>query len=208
MRSFDPVRLQEEHLTAILPIWKAQDNIVRKLQAFPGACVLSDFLSQCVEFKLKSETLAMAARKRPAIELKLLAQQQANSLLTGQIEYAEEQIPALQRALVSSREESEVDERLSPDLTALTLGSTDLSRAVVIEERTIGVAPFHEGTATGGLLKTVSPRHSVLHTTSFPNFETRDLYRERPPTEETEFHIAYEDAGEVSKFCGSRFLCM
>jgi len=208
MKAVDLVKLQEEQLTALLPIWKAHDNIARKLQSFPGACVLSDFLSLCVEFKLKSETLAMSARKHPALELKLQVQQQANSVLATQIAYAEEQIPALQRALLSSREDSEVDERLSPELTALSMGSTDLSKAVVIEERTIGVAPFREGTATGGLLKTGSPRHSVLPGSYFPNFETRDLYRERPPTEETEFRIQYEDAGEVAPFCRSRFLCM
>lgn len=208
MKSVDLVKLQEEQLTALLPIWKAHDNIARKLQPFPGACLLSDFLSLCVEFKLKSETLATFARKHPALERKLQAQQLANAQLSSQIAFAEEQIPSLQRALLSSREDSEVDERLSPDLTGFSIGSTDLSKAVVIEERTIGIAPFREGTATGGLLKIGSPRHSALPSTSFPNFETRDLYRERPPTEEEEFHIQYEDAGEVSQFCRSRFLCM
>ena len=205
-----PDELKEEQLTALLPVWKSQEQIHHKLQgAFAGAVVLTEFIALCVEYKLKNETLATSSRKFPNLEKKLKSQQDDLSSLTHQIDFCERQILKLHRALLSSHENSEVDERLTPDLTGLSIGSTDLSKAVVIEERTIGVAPFREGTASGGIMKTVSPKHSVLPQGElFPNFEKGDLYRDRPPSEESSFEIAYEDSPSVSRFCGSNFFCM
>lgn len=188
MAGISPELMTEEQLNSLLPIWQLHKSGCPGLTAAGSA--LCCFIALCVEVKLKIETRAGAEHRLPHLQRKLqnqrclLASLEADSKNKEELEY------------------SEVDEKMCSDLTGVT---GDLSKAVVIEERTIGVRHLRHGTASGGLLSRTS--NSFLQSeVFFPDFEKQDLYQERPAVEE-EFEVAMEGEREAIR-CGSRFFCM
>jgi hypothetical protein len=188
MAGISPELMTEEQLNSLLPIWQLHKSGCPGLTAAGSA--LCCFIALCVEVKLKIETRAGAEHRLPHLQRKLqnqrclLASLEADSKNKEELEY------------------SEVDEKMCSDLTGVT---GDLSKAVVIEERTIGVRHLRHGTASGGLLSRTA--NSFLQSeVSFPDFEKQDLYQERPAVEE-EFEVAMEGEREAIR-CGSRFFCM
>ena len=183
LSTLNAANLKEEQLTELLPIWKRyQSGLLPNLG--PGATALLQFLSCCVEYKLKSETVATAAHKLPRLQHK-------QTHLCSLIRSLESQL---------SQEEcdiSDLDEKLSGDQTGLTL---DLSKAVAIEERTIGVSMVRRGTASGGVLG----RAEV----SFPEFTRSDLYQDHFPCHTEALDLVLEGEYEVSGYCGSKLFCM
>lgn len=186
MADVDPERMTEEQLSALLPIWKLHQSGSSSLS--PAGQVLCQFIALCVEVKLKSETRANAERRLPRLLQKLNSQR---SLLAS-----------LEADRKGNEEWSEVDEKMCSDLTGIT---GDLSKAVVLEERTIGVRHLRRGTASGGVLSRAA--NSMLPNVSFPDFDRQDLYQERPPEEE-DWEVALEGEPEAIRLCGARFFCM
>lgn len=183
LSTLNAANLKEEQLTELLPIWKRyQSGLFPNLG--PGATALLQFISYCVEYKLKSETVATAARKLPRLQ------------------YKQTHLCSLIRSLESqlSQEEcdiGELDEKLSGDQTGLTL---DLSKAVMVEERTIGVSMVRRGTASGGVLG----RGEV----SFPEFTRSDLYQDHFPCPTETLDLVLEGEYEVFGYCGPKLFCM
>jgi len=182
MAEVNPDTMTEEQLSALLPIWQLHKSGSAGLS--PAGLALCHFIALCVEVKLKSETRASAERRLPRLQRKLSSHR---SLLAG-LEAGEK------------GEWNDVDEKLSSDLTGLT---GDFCKAVVLEERTVGVRHLRHGTASGGLLSRAA--NSLLHSSdvSFPDFEGQDLYQERPPEEDWEV-----GESEAVRLCGGGFFCL
>lgn len=188
MTEVTPELMTEEQLSALLPIWQLHQSGCAGLS--PAGAALCLYIALCVEVKLKSETRAIATRRLPRLQRKLSDQR---SLMAS--------LEAEDKELIDC---SEIDEKMCSDLTGVT---GDFSRAVVIEERTIGVRHLRHGTASGGVLSRTA--HSMVQSSdfSFPDFDRQDLYQERPP-EEDEWEVALEGEREGIRLCGSRFFCM
>jgi len=187
MAAISPELMTEEQLDFLLPIWQLHQSGCRGLT--PAGSALCCFIALCVKVKLKIETRAGAERRLPHLQQKLRTQRCLLASLEADGKGKEE------------LEYSEVDEKMCSDLTGVT---GDLSKAVVIEERTMGVRHLRRGTASGGLLSRTA--NSFMQSeVSFPDFDRQDLYQERPAEEE--FEVAMEGEREAVR-CGSRFFCM
>lgn len=183
MAEVNPEAMTEEQLSALLPIWHLHRSGSPGLS--PAGLALCHFIALCVEVKLKSETRANAERRLPRLQQKL----NSHRSLLAELE-----------ADMKGNEWSDMDEKLSSDLTGLT---GDFSKAVVLEDRTVGVRHLRHGTASGGVLSRAA--NSLLHSSdvSFPDFEGQDLYQERPPQEDWEM-----EEPEAVRLCGGRFFCL
>jgi len=195
MSSLNSANLQEEQLTELLPIWKRFQSGLLPNQG-PAATALLQFLSYSVEYKLKSEVGTTAARKLTRLQSKQIR-------LCSLIKTLESALGRFQQA-ETWIDISEMDEKLSADQTGWTLGTLDLSKAVVLEERTIGVSMLRGGTASGGVLGRQGKLNSEV---SFPDFNRSDLYPEHFPSHIETLDLVLEGEHEV-RWCGSGLFCM
>ena len=188
MNSISPDHLSEEQLSALLPIWKNQQTLQAKLaQTARGAVVIAEWISHCVEYKLKKETLNSAVKKLPELEKKVRAVMAAIATHTSALSSAETKVNQI-RQKVSQAEESAAN---FLDLSVSSLRSTAAAKMKMEEEL---------------------PRpkmQSERFQQEFPNFLSEELYQETPEERQEErFEVDFGESPGVLGCCRSRFFCM
>ena len=202
MSSVSADRLTEEQMQAMLPVWKDQHTLLTKLQKQPkGASILTEWLSSCVEYKLRKETLTAALHKLPDLEHKIRLQLQKIAETNACILVQEEKLLDLKTAITPDSEDE--GPLKSGNISLVSITSTGLSLRQ-IEDRAVSAVPLQRGTATGGLLAQLSPRSSFSRKADFPNFTSQELYGELL---EDSQHIEVENENELIGCCRSKFFC-
>ena len=224
MNSVSADRLTDEQLTELLPIWKNQQTLLVKLsKVSKGGSVIAEWISSCVEYKLRKETLTASLRKLPELEKKIRKQLKVIAEKNALILTQEEKLFDVQAALKSAQlypsfEDDPIDHAepvKSISFSQVSATSTSHSLKQGTEERAVGVAPLRKGTATGGLLIMASPRGSFGKGKSgeFPNFGSGELYSDAPlpvealKQEDLGAEIILETENELVGCCRSKFFC-
>lgn len=100
MDNISPDHLTDEQLTALLPVWKNQYKIQANLSRFTrGAVCIAQWISHCVEYKLKMETLNTAQKSLPDLEYKIKKCVGAIAEKTAELEILEKNQSKLQAQL-------------------------------------------------------------------------------------------------------------
>jgi len=207
MTSVSIDRLSEEQMQTLIPVWKNQQTLLVSLRKQPkGASILAEWLSSCVEYKLRKETLTASLHKLPDLEQKIRIQLQKIAETNAAILVLEEKLLDLRTAITPDSEDEQPLKSASLSLVSVT--STGLSLRQT-EDRAIGVVPLQKGTATGGLLAQLSPRSSFSQgkKADFPNFTSQELYGDALDSERGEEEIDVETENELIGCCRSKFFC-
>jgi len=180
MESVSAANLTEDQLTALLPVWKNQHQLQSSLhRTAKGAACIVHWISYCVEFKLKMETLSSAQKAIPDLEYKIKKCVAAIAENMKEISALEAQQTRLQAKI----EGEVVETPFSPsDQSQNSLRSTNIhakSRSDVIEG---------------------SPRPQY---SDFPNFSSKKLYGETPAQGEVDFG----ESSEYCAGCKGKLFC-
>lgn len=188
MNSISPDHLTEEQLSALLPVWKNQQTLQAKLsKTARGAVVLSEWISYCVEYKLKKETLNSAVKKLPELEKKVRSVMAAIAGHSSALAAAEAKVTEV-RQKVTQAEESAAN---FLDLSVSSLRSTAAAKMKMDD----------------GMQR--PKMHSERFQQEFPNFLSEELYQETPEERQNEqFEVDFGESPGVLGCCRSRFFCM
>lgn len=188
MNSISPDHLSEEQLSALLPIWKNQQILQAKLAKIArGAVIIAEWISYCVEYKLKKETLNSALKRLPELEKKIRTVMAAIANQTASVSSSESRVSEIRQKMTKAEESA----AQFLDLSVSSLRSTAAAK-VKVEDPT--PRP-----------KTQSPRFQQ----EFPNFLSEELYRETlAERQEQLFEVDFGESQSVLGCCRSRFFCM
>lgn len=184
MDSLSAAHLTEEQLTALLPVWKNQHQLQSALQrTAKGAANIANWISYCVEFKLKMETLNCAQKEIPELEYKI-------KKCVGAIAEKMREIGALEAQ--QTRLQAKIDGEVAYSPSSQSANSFR-STAIHIKSRSDDHTAI-ESSLRFGPQSSSSRKHS-----DFPNFGSEQLYQETPGERRGE--IEY---GESSDYCGCK----
>lgn len=188
MNSISPEHLSEEQLSALLPVWKNQQTLQAKLaKVARGAVIMAEWISYCVEYKLKKETLNSALKRLPELEKKVRTVMTAIATQTASVSSSEFKVVEVRQKMYQAEESA----AHFLDLSVSSLRSTAAAK-VKVDDPT--PRP-----------KVQSPRFQQ----EFPNFLSEELYGETPrEQEEQRFEVDFEESQSVLGCCRSRFFCM
>ena len=198
MNSISADHLTEEQLTGLLPVWKNQHVMQANLQrAGRGASVISDWISHCVEYKLKKETLNSAQRSLPDLENKINKCMATIAEKTSEATSLELELEKLHGRMEAHG--ADFDDKFSvADGSVSSLRST----AVIPKGKSEDLPPAEPYVR---FVPHSPPSHKKGE---FPNFSSDRLYEETPvENREEEFEV---DTGE-SEYCGGchgKFFCI
>lgn len=208
MTSITADHLTEEQLNELLPVWKNQQTIQSKLlKTSKGGAVLAEWISYCVEYKLKKETLNASVKKVPELERKVRTQMANIAERNVQLMTQEAQLRLVKEKMEGGgSDDFGLDENLS-GISLSSLKSTGVAMKSKTDTLVAAIPP----------LLPMSPGHTQLaqyikqalgaaETNNFPNFGSEELYNEEP--EQEDFQIEYVDASESCSACRSKFFCM
>lgn len=188
MNSISPDHLSEEQLTALLPIWKNQQSLQAKLaKSARGAVIIAEWISHCVEYKLKKETLNSAVKKLPELEKKVRTVMTAIATQTAAVGEAEGRVEEVRQKVVQA-EESAAN---FLDLSVSSLRSTAAAKMKADDS-------------------TPRPKIQSPHfKQEFPNFLSQELYQDAPDEkQEAQFEVDFSESPGVMGCCRARFFCM
>ena len=187
MSSISPDHLSEEQLSALLPVWKNQQTLQAKLaKVARGAVIIAEWISYCVEYKLKKETLNSALKRLPELEKKVRTVMAASATQSASVSSSESKVFEVRQKMCQAEESA----AHFLDLSVSSLRSTAAAK-VKVDDPT--PRP-----------KVQSPRFQ-----EFPNFLSEELYGETPrEKEEQRFEVDFGESQSVLGCCRSRFFCM
>lgn len=198
MNSISADHLSEEQLTGLLPVWKNQHVMQASLQkAGRGACVISEWISHCVEYKLKKETLNSAQRSLPDLESKTKKCMATIAEKTEESQQLDKDLELL-RTRIETHSGPDSDERLS-----FADGSVNSLKSTMAVQRIEDLLPAEPYVR---FVPHSPPSHKKAE---FPNFYSDRLYEEAPPAEfkEDDFQVDTSES-EYCRGCQSRFFCI
>ena len=201
MNSISADHLTEEQLTELLPVWKNQHLLQASLQRTArGAAIISEWISHCVEYKLKKETLTSAQKSLPDLENKVKKCVTAIGEKSNEVAALEQHLAKLHAKMDSQGGFGELEEKASlAELSVSSLRST----AVVPKSRN------EEGPAVEPNVRFVPQSPPSHRKGEFPNFSSDKLYLETPVEEQgDEFQVEF---GETSEYCGGckgKYFCI
>lgn len=207
MNNASPDLFTEEQMSVLLPVWKNQQVIVSKLEKVSkGGVILAEWISACVEYRLRKETLLAAQHKLPDLDRRLKSQLQLIAELNAAILVHEERIQETQAATSATPESTTSLRGLHLD-TSLASNASAAANYRHTEDRSVCIAPLPHGKATGGVVFQMTPRASHKRAGVFPNFASGELYRDTPELVREGPSIELENETELVGCCRSRFLC-
>lgn len=158
MGSVSAANLTEDQLTALLPVWKNQHQLQSTVQrSAKGAGSIVQWISFCVEFKLKMETLSSAQKAIPDLEYKI-------KKCVGAIADKIKKISAMEA------QQTRLQAKLEGEAVEIAFSPSDQSQ---ISHRSTAI-PAKSGSRD-------------QERSDFPNFGSAELYGETPAQGEVDF---------------------
>lgn len=212
MASITADHLSEEQLNELLPIWKNQQTIqIKLLKTSKGGALLAEWISHCVEYKLKKETLSASVKKLPELERKVRTQMATIAERNVQLAGQEGQLRTVKEKIeFGGSDDYGLDENLS-GISLSSLKSTGVAMKSKTDTLVAAIPPLLPmSPGRTQLAQFIKQALSAAEGKEFPNFASEGLYNEEPEREaqQEEFEIEYADASESCGACRSKFFCM